>query len=89
MIADNFYPIFTQTRSPFQHILYKKKQKQLGLCPHQHISLDPLGSLQAPHPLGAIKEWVWNSRTKLCCTASGEWNGSRVSLQEFDIGYMF
>ena len=30
-------------------------------------------------------EWVWNSRTKFCCIASGNWNVSRVSLQEFDI----
>ena len=34
-------------------------------------------------------EWVWNLRTKLCCTVSGEWNTSRVSLQELDIKYIF
>ena len=34
-------------------------------------------------------EWVWNSTTKLCCLALGEWNASIVSLQEFDIRYMF
>ena len=30
-------------------------------------------------------EWVWNFRTKLCSIASGKRNGSRVSLQGFDI----
>ena len=29
------------------------------------------------------REWVWNSRKKLCYIASGKWNVSRVSLQKF------
>ena len=33
-------------------------------------------------------EWIWNSRKKLCFIASGEWNASRVSHQEFDIRYI-
>ena len=32
------------------------------------------------------KEWVWNLRTKLCCTAAGI--RSRVSLEESDIRYI-
>ena len=35
------------------------------------------------------REWVWNSRTKLCCIALGECDASKVSLQEFDIRCMF
>ena len=35
-----------------------------------------------------FRKWAWNLRTKLL-HASGEWNVSRVSLQEFDIRYMF
>ena len=31
---------------------------------------------------------VWNSRTKLCCIVSEKWNVTRVSLREFDIGYI-
>ena len=38
--------------------------------------------------VGAVREWVWNLKTKLCCIASGEWNARRVSLQEFDIRYI-
>ena len=34
------------------------------------------------------REWVWSSRTKLCCIASGKWNISRVSLQKFDNRYI-
>ena len=34
-----------------------------------------------------FRDWVWSSRTKLCCIASGKWNVSRVSIQEFDIRY--
>ena len=34
------------------------------------------------------REWVWYLRTKLCCTASGKWDISRVSLQGFDITYI-
>ena len=34
------------------------------------------------------REWVWNLRTKLRCTASGKWNVNRVSLQGFDISYV-
>ena len=34
------------------------------------------------------REWVWNSRTKLCCIGSWKWNVSRVFLQEFDISYI-
>ena len=32
------------------------------------------------------KEWVWNLRTKLCCTAAGI--RSRVSREESDIRYI-
>ena len=35
------------------------------------------------------REWVWNSRTTLCCIASGKWNVSKVSSQKFDIRCMF
>ena len=34
------------------------------------------------------REWVWNSRTKLCCIVSEKRNVTRVSLREFDIGYI-
>ena len=34
------------------------------------------------------REWVWNLQIKLCCTASGKWNVSRVALQGFDTGYI-
>ena len=34
-----------------------------------------------------FRDWVWNSRTKLCSIASGKWNVGRVSLQKFDIRY--
>ena len=33
------------------------------------------------------REWVWNLRTKLCCTPSGKWNVSRFLLQGFYITY--
>ena len=31
-----------------------------------------------------FSEWVWNLRKKFCCITSGEWNVSRVLLQELD-----
>ena len=34
------------------------------------------------------RKWVWNLRTRLCCLASGNWNVSRDTLQEFDIRYI-
>ena len=33
-------------------------------------------------------EWLWNSRAKVCCMASGKKNASRISLQEFGITYI-
>ena len=31
------------------------------------------------------REGIWKSRTKFCCIASGKWNASRISPQEFGI----
>ena len=35
-----------------------------------------------------FREWVWNSREKLCCITPGEWNDSRVSLKVLDFMYI-
>ena len=35
-----------------------------------------------------FREWLWNTRAKICCMASGKSNTSRVSPQEFNIRYI-
>ena len=35
------------------------------------------------------REWLWNSRTKLCWITFGEWNASRVLQQDLILGIFF
>ena len=49
MITDTLYPIFTLTITVLACFIQKNKNKKnVGLHPHQGISLDPLRGLQLP-----------------------------------------